>query len=152
MASWLFKSEPDVFSIDDLEKRLREPWNGVRNYQARNWLRDSVQEGDEIFFYHSSCPEPGIYGRMRCSRKGHPDASQFDPASEFYDAAAKPEAPRWYQVEVEFLERWKQPVLLPRLKACDALAELALVRPGNRLSIMPVAEAEAVAIKALRQL
>ena len=150
MASWLFKSEPDVFSIHDLEKRRREPWNGVRNYQARNWLRDSVQEGDEIFFYHSSCPEPGIYGLMRCSRKGHADASQFDAGSDFYEPAAKPEAPRWFQVEVEFVERWKKPLLLPQLKTCEALKELALVRPGNRLSIMPVSDAEAAVIKGLR--
>ncbi len=141
MAYWLMKSEPDVFSIDDLKRKKREVWDGVRNYQARNYMR-SMQVGDEILFYHSSCAKPGIAGFARIRRGAFADPTQFDPDSEYHDAGSKPEDPRWSAVEVEFVRKLKTPLALDLLKTLPELSELALVKRGNRLSVMPVSEAE----------
>jgi predicted RNA-binding protein with PUA-like domain len=142
MGYWLMKSEPDVFGIDHLEKRPRrtEPWDGVRNYQARNMLRDEMRTGDLAFFYHSSCAEPGIVGIMEIVREGYPDATQFDPDAKYYDPASDPAQPRWYRVDVRYVRHLARPVALAELKiyADGPLAGLPLLRRGNRLSVMPV--------------
>ncbi|MEZ5467614.1 MAG: EVE domain-containing protein [Lysobacterales bacterium] len=148
MSYWLMKSEPDVFSIDDLKRKKREAWDGVRNYQARNYLR-SMAVGDEVLFYHSSCAVPGAVGIARIRKAAFPDPTQFDPASDYFDAGSKPEDPRWSAVEVEFQRKFKQPLPLEMLKTLPELADLALVKRGNRLSVMPVSENEWQAITAL---
>ncbi|EIT69088.1 EVE domain-containing protein [Hydrocarboniphaga effusa] len=138
---WLMKSEPDAFSIDDLEKRPKqtEPWNGVRNYQVRNMFRDQMKAGDLAFFYHSSCPEPGIYGAMKIVSNAYPDPTQFDPKSDYYDGKSTPEDPRWLLVDVQFLQKFEQPVLLSTLRENEAKLEgLRVLEKGTRLSVTPV--------------
>ena len=110
MVFWLFKTEPDAFSIDDLAARpqLTEPWDGVRNYQARNFLRDKVQLGDKVFIYHSSCKQVGIAGVAEVVKAGYPDTEQFNPESKYYDPKASADAPRWYRVDVKFVEKFNQ--------------------------------------------
>ncbi|HEY3486786.1 MAG TPA: EVE domain-containing protein [Gammaproteobacteria bacterium] len=138
MNYWLMKSEPDVFSIDDLERAGTECWNGVRNYQARNMLRDQMQQGDLAFFYHSSCDVPGITGIMRISRAGYPDATAFDTASPYYDAKSTAANPRWYMVDVQLVRKLKHIITLQQLKTDSRLQDFALLRRGNRLSVLPV--------------
>ena len=140
MRYWLLKSEPDVFSFDHLKKRARktEPWNGVRNYQARNYMRDDMSVGDLGFFYHSSCEEPGIAGVVRISKEAYPDPTQFDPASEYFDKGSKHEEPRWMMVDVTWHADMPVFVSLPMLREDPALADLLILRKGNRLSITPV--------------
>lgn len=140
MRYWLMKSEPDAFGIDDLMRRPRqtEHWDGVRNYQARNMLRDDMQQGDQAFFYHSSCDEPGIVGIIDIVRAGYPDFTAFDPENHHYDPKSTPEAPRWFMVDVRFRRKLKRTISLAELKQQPALADLSLLRRGNRLSIMPV--------------
>lgn len=144
MGHWLFKSEPDTFSIDDLKSRgaKGEPWDGVRNYQARNMLRDEVKKGDQLFFYHSNCEVPGIVGIAEVIKDAFPDPSQFNPESKYYDPKATPESPRWFCPQVKFHSKFKTTVSLEQLKQTPALADMALVRKGNRLSIMPVTAAQ----------
>ena len=139
MAYWLMKSEPSAFSIDDLQARQEALWDGVRNYQARNFMR-TMQVGDQAFFYHSSCPEPGIVGIMEIVRAAYADPTQFDPENHHYDPKSSPEKPRWDGVDVGF--RSKLPAVLPlsELRALPGLDGLALLRQGNRLSVMPVTE------------
>ncbi|MBL1379058.1 EVE domain-containing protein [Zobellella iuensis] len=147
MAYWLFKTEPDTFSIDDLA-RANTIWEGVRNYQARNFLRDQVQEGDEVFIYHSSCKQVGIAGIGRVVRAGFPDPFAFDPDSGYFDAKSNPDQPSWYAVELAFERRL--PLLpLAALKANPALAGMPLVQKGSRLSVMPVTPAQWRAILAM---
>lgn len=148
MPFWLMKSEPDVFSIDDLKRKKREVWDGVRNYQARNYMR-SMQIGDEILFYHSSCAVPGVAGIAKIRRSAFADPTQFDPGSEYHDPGSKPEDPRWSAVEVEFVRKFKAPLPLELLKTLSELSELALVKRGNRLSVMPVSEEQWSAVVAL---
>lgn len=140
MNYWLMKSEPDVFGIEDLKRRpdQTEPWDGVRNYQARNMLRDQMQAGDLAFFYHSNCAQPGIVGIMEIVRAGRPDPTQFDPDSKYYDPASRPDNPRWYLVEVRFQRQLRRTITLDELKTHPELADMPLVRRGNRLSVMPV--------------
>lgn len=140
MGYWLFKSEPDTFSIDDLKSRgaKGEPWDGVRNYQARNMLRDEVQKGDLVFFYHSNTDVPGIVGIAEVIKPAFPDPSQFNPESDYFDPKATPENPRWFCPQVKFHSKFKGTISLDQLKQIPALADMALVRKGNRLSIMPV--------------
>ncbi|MCS6995900.1 MAG: EVE domain-containing protein [Casimicrobiaceae bacterium] len=134
------KSEPQEYSIDDLAREGRSSWFGVRNYQARNFMRDRMQVGELAFFYHSSCPEPGIAGICRIASPAHPDASQFDPASPYFDPKATRERPIWWCVDVEFVER--VPLIpLAALRAVPELADLIILKRGNRLSITPVEEA-----------
>ena len=141
MRYWLMKSEPSEFGIDDLAERPRktEPWDGVRNYQARNMMRDEMKKDDLSFFYHSNCDEPGIVGLMRVVREGYPDPTAFDPDDDHYDPKSDPKAPRWFLVDVELVRKLKRTIPLKELKAQRELAQLALVRKGNRLSVMPVA-------------
>lgn len=149
MPYWLMKSEPDEFSILDLKKLGHGRWDGVRNYQARNFLRQ-MQEGDQFFFYHSSCAEPGIAGIGSISRSAYPDPTALDPASPYHDAKASDEVNPWSAVDVEFVEAFRTPLKLARLKAEPALQELALVKKGSRLSVIPVSADEWQAILALR--
>lgn len=138
---WLMKSEPDAFSIDDLKARPKqtEPWDGVRNYQARNSMRDQMKVGDGVFFYHSSCEVPGIYGLAEIASTAYPDPSQFDPKSKYYDPASKPEEPRWYLVDVKYKRHLKRPLTLEEIKQHEKkLAGMALIQRGSRLSVQPV--------------
>ena len=150
MRYWLMKSEPDVFGIDDLAARPNqtEPWTGVRNYQARNFMRDEMQVGDLAFFYHSSCPEPGIAGIVRISKPAYPDPSQFDPASEYYDPKATRDNPRWFNVDVS-LVRATRLMPLRELRSRRELASMQILKRGNRLSITPVSEREWKAVEKL---
>lgn len=141
MAYWLLKSEPLVFSIDDLQTRGVSLWDGVRNYQARNFLR-AMQAGDAALFYHSSCPQPGIAGVMTIARAAHPDPTQFNPDSPYFDPKSSPDNPRWDGVEVRFKEKFTDVLPLAVLRETPALAGLALVQKGSRLSVMPVTPAE----------
>jgi len=143
---WLFKSEPDVFGIDTLAAQPRQTtcWDGVRNYQARNMMRDEMKRGDLGFFYHSSCAEPGIVGIVKVVREGYADDSAFDSASRYYDADSDPSDPRWYMVDVQLVRKFAQPVGLPLLRrhARGKLKDMLILRRGNRLSITPVSTAE----------
>ena len=140
MTYWLMKSEPDVYSIDDLERDGREKWDGIRNYQARNMMRDDMQIGDEIFFYHSNCKEPGIVGIARVASKAYPDPTQFDRKSRYYDAKSSKDDPRWCLVDVAFVRKLERNITLAEIKAQKSLADMILTRKGNRLSIMPVSK------------
>ena len=140
MNYWLMKSEPDVFGVDDLMKAAgkTDTWDGVRNYQARNMMRDEMKKGDLVFFYHSNCKEPGIAGIMKIVREGYPDHTAFDPNEKYYDPKSDPDNPRWYMVDVKHVRKLKRVITLTELKAHAQLSDLPLVRRGNRLSIMPV--------------
>ena len=144
MGFWLFKTEPDAFSIDDLAARPQqtEPWDGVRNYQARNFLRDKVQLGDKVFIYHSSCKQVGIAGVAEVVKAGYPDTEQFNPESKYYDPKASADAPRWYRVDVKFVEKFNTVLPLKIIKSLPEVMEVGLVKKGHRLSIMPVEENE----------
>lgn len=142
MNYWLMKSEPDVFSIDDLKKKKKSGWDGVRNYQARNYMRDDMKLGDLVLFYHSSCEIPGVAGLARVCKTSHPDPSQFDAKSEYYDPKATKEDPRWFMVEVEFVEKFDEVVTLATLKSTKGLENMPVVQKGSRLSINPVNEKE----------
>ena len=143
MRYWLMKSEPDELSIDGLAKlpRKTSPWTGVRNYTARNFMRDAMSVGDLAFFYHSSCPEPGIAGIVKVSAPAHPDPTQFDPKSEYYDPAASPENVRWMCVDVTFVEKTRL-IPIAEMRAAKALAKMVTLKRGNRLSITPVTGGE----------
>ncbi len=135
---WLMKSEPDTFSIDDLKRKRREAWDGVRNYQARNYMRDGMRPGDRVFFYHSNCATPGIVGIASVASAAYPDPSQFDPHSKYFDPGSSRDNPRWMLVDVKFVRKLARTISLDELKGHDALAGMALLRKGNRLSVMPV--------------
>jgi len=135
------KSEPDDFSIDDLARVGTEPWTGVRNYQARNFMRDGMREGDGILFYHSSCAEPGVVGIAEVASAAYPDPTQFQRRSKYFDPASKPDEPRWMLVDVRFVRKLRRIITLAELKASDELEDFALLRRGNRLSVMPVGAA-----------
>ena len=142
MAYWLMKSEPSEFGIDDLQAQGTEPWDGIRNYQARNMMRDEMKPGDEAFFYHSSCETPGVVGIMEVATAAYPDPTAFDPADRHFDPASDPDRPRWYLVDVRFRRKLARTIPLTELKSCPELAGLPLVRRGNRLSVMPVSKDE----------
>ena len=138
------KSEPDVFGIDDLKAMpdKTEHWDGVRNYQARNMMRDEMKKGDLVFFYHSNCKEPGIVGIMQVVKEGYPDFTAWNPESKYYDPKSTAEKPRWFMVDVRFKRKLKRNISLNELKEMPALENMPLVRRGNRLSIMPVSKHE----------
>jgi len=142
MAYWLMKSEPSVFGIDDLKAKPQRTsfWDGVRNYQARNFMRDGMKKGDKVFFYHSSCPEPGIVGIASVAREAYPDATAFDKKSPYYDPKSDPSKPIWMGVDVKFVRQFKRVISLEELKQEPSLDGFALLRRGNRLSVMPVSE------------
>jgi predicted RNA-binding protein with PUA-like domain len=151
MRYWLFKSEPSAFSIDHLAKSPQQtaPWDGVRNYQARNSLRDDVQVGDRVFFYHSSEEPLGIFGTMEVVKAGYPDPTQFDPHSKYFDPKSPRENPRWFLVDVKYLQKFPQPVLRDQLLENKATAGMLVVQRGMRLSIQHVTAAEWKAVHRL---
>ena len=138
MKFWLMKSEPDVFSIDMLQIKKKSGWDGVRNYQARNYMRDDMKIGDMVLFYHSSCEIPGIAGLAKVSLNSMPDPTQFDPKSDYYDPKATKDSPRWFMVEVEFVEKFPNVITLMTLKQTKELKNMPVVQKGSRLSINPV--------------
>jgi predicted RNA-binding protein with PUA-like domain len=142
MNYWLLKSEPSEFGIDDLKaaRGRVDHWDGVRNYQARNFMRDGMKKGDMAFFYHSNCELPGIVGLMRVHRESYPDHTAFDPGDKHYDPKSDPENPRWVMVDMKYVRKLKRTISLAELKgyADGKLKEFPLLRKGNRLSIMPV--------------
>ena len=140
MQYWLMKSEPDAFGIDDLANMSAqtEHWDGVRNYQARNMMRDEMKLGDQVFFYHSNCDEPGIVGIAEVCREGYPDFTAFDPEHKYFDPKSHPDKPTWIMVDVRFVRKLSRNITLKELKDHPALSDLTLLRRGNRLSIMPV--------------
>jgi predicted RNA-binding protein with PUA-like domain len=142
MAYWLMKSEPSVFGIDDLKAKPQRTsfWDGVRNYQARNFMRDGMKKGDKVFFYHSSCPEPGIVGIATIAREAYPDATAFDKKSPYYDPKSTSDKPIWMGVDVKFVKQFKRVISLEELKQEPRLDGFTLLRRGNRLSVMPVSE------------
>lgn len=142
MNYWLIKSEPSAFSIDDLKRNKREPWDGVRNYQARNFMRDGMRVGDKVFFYHSNCAEPGIVGLAKVASKPYPDPTQFDPDDAHFDPKSARDKPRWTLVDMAYARTLKRTITLHELKNYPELTDFALVRKGNRLSVMPVDEAD----------
>jgi len=144
MAYWLMKSEPDVFGIEHLKAlpNQTDHWDGVRNYQARNMMRDEMKVGDQVFFYHSNCKPPAIVGIMEVTKEGYPDYTAFDPDQKYYDPKSDPDKPRWYMVDVKHVRDLKREIPLDELKTYPELSEMRLVQKGNRLSIMPVTEDE----------
>lgn len=134
------KSEPDAYGIDDLEKDRMEPWDGIRNYQARNMIRDDMKPGDRAFFYHSSCDIPAIVGIMKIASRAYPDPTQFDARSKYFDPKSTEDEPRWFVVDVAFERKLKRPVTLKEIKAHPGLADFVLTQRGNRLSVFPVSE------------
>lgn len=151
MNHWLMKSEPEAFSIDDLKRNKQEPWDGVRNYQARNFMRDGMRPGDKVFFYHSNCAVPGIVGLAEVATDAYPDPSQFDPKSKYFDPGSSRDKPRWMLVDVKFSRKLKRTISLDELKGHEPLAGMPLLRKGNRLSVMPVDAAHWSYILALEQ-
>lgn len=144
MNYWLMKSEPDVFGIDHLiaMPKKTEHWDGVRNYQARNMMRDDMKKGDLVFFYHSNCKVPGIVGIMQVVQESYPDFTSWDPESKYFDPKSSAENPRWFMVDVKFKRKLKRTISLNKLKEMPGLEQMPLVRRGNRLSIMPVSKQE----------
>ncbi|HWR96368.1 MAG TPA: EVE domain-containing protein [Arenimonas sp.] len=143
MRYWLMKSEPDAFSIDDLKKVKTEPWSGVRNYQARNFMWKDMKKGDGVLFYHSNTKIPGIAGLAKVASTAYPDPTQFDPESDYWDPKATPEKPRWFLVDVSFERKFKQAISLETLKAnAERLGDFTLLNRGTRLSVLPVTESQ----------
>lgn len=142
MNYWLMKSEPETFSIDHLKQKKKSGWDGVRNYQARNFMRDEMKKGDLILFYHSSCEVPGVAGIAKVSKESHPDPTQFDPSSEYFDGKATKDKPRWFMVEVEFVEKFDNVFTLSDIKKTKELEKMLVVQKGSRLSINPVTSNE----------
>lgn len=146
---WLMKSEPNTFSIDDLARAGTEPWSGVRNFAARNFMKDLMRVGDMILFYHSSCAVPGVYGLGKVVTSAYPDKTQFDPKSEYYDPCATEENPRWFNVDVAYIRKFATPYTLAMMRANKQLAAMTVLRRGNRLSITPVTAGEYTQIAAV---
>lgn len=146
MAYWLFKTEPGTFSIDTLRTQKVSCWEGVRNYQARNMMRDQIKMGDLVLIYHSSCKKVGVAGIAKVVREAYPDHFSFDPESDYYDPKSTPDSPRWVMVDIEFVRKTERLIPLSVMKAMPELENMPLVKKGNRLSIMPVSEQEWSAI------
>ncbi len=149
MHYWLMKTEPDAFSIDDLARVGTEPWSGVRNYQARNFMRDGMAVGDGVLFYHSSCAEPGVVGIAEVASTAYPDPTQFDRKSPYFDPKATRAEPRWMLVDVRFVRKLKRTITLAELREAPRLEGLGLLQRGSRLSVMPVTRGQWSAILAL---
>jgi len=139
---WLMKSEPETFSIQHLKKQKKTGWDGVRNYQARNFMRDEMKVGDQVLFYHSNCTPPGIVGLAKVSKTGLVDHTALDPKSDYYDPKASKENPRWFMVEVEFVQEFPETISLQELKKHKELANMRVLQKGSRLSITPVTKQE----------
>jgi predicted RNA-binding protein with PUA-like domain len=153
MKYWIMKSEPDAFSIDDLinMKNQTEHWDGIRNYQVRNFIRDEMKKGDLAFFYHSSCKNVGVVGVAEIVKEAYPDHSQFDSSSKYYDPKSSKENPRWFMVDIQFRYKYKSIISLKDLKETAGLENLRLVQKGNRLSICEATEKEFKIIDSLGQ-
>lgn len=139
---WLMKTEPDVFSIDDLKKNKVEPWDGVRNYQARNFMRDEMKVGDEVLIYHSNATPPGVAGTATVHSSPYPDPTAFDKKSKYFDPKSDPDNPRWMLIDVKYKGTFKELVPLSELKEKKGLEEMKILQKGNRLSITPVSKKE----------
>lgn len=139
---WLMKSEPDTYGIGHLKDDKKTAWSGVRNFQARNFMRDEMQVGDDVLFYHSSCKEPGVYGLARVASQPYADPTQFDTKSPYFDARATPDKPWWFLVDVAYVRTLKKPVLLKDIRANPKLFSMRILEPGSRLSITPVTKKE----------
>lgn len=142
MNFWLMKSEPSVYSIDDLEKEKTTFWDGVRNYQARNFMRDQMKKGDQVLFYHSNTEPPGVVGIAEVAKEGYPDPTQFDKKSKYFDAKSKKEKPTWILVDIKFVKKFKEILSLESLKKVKGLEEMLLLKKGQRLSVQPVSAKE----------
>ena len=138
MKYWLMKNEPEAFSIDDLERVKIEPWDGIRNYQARNYFRDDMSIGDNAFFYHSSCKIPAIVGIMEIVSDAYPDHTAWDPEEHYYDLKSDPENPTWLMVDVNFISKLDNPITLKELRSHPKLADMRILQRGNRLSVTPL--------------
>lgn len=149
MQYWLFKTEPDAFSIHDLAAKpgQTEHWDGIRNYQARNFLRDQIKRGDQVFVYHSSCDTVGIVGVAEVVKEGYIDHTQFDPEQKYYDPKASQDNPRWYMVDIQLKQKFKQVLTLKNIKQMDDIEQVGIVKKGQRLSVMPVPENEFILLK-----
>lgn len=146
---WLFKSEPDCYSIDDLQNDKQTFWDGIRNYQARNMLRDEIKPGDQVLFYHSSTQPMAIVGTCKVIKEGYPDHTQFDKSQDHYDPKADPGDPRWFMVDVQFVQKFPEPVTRDDLKEDKTTAGMMVMQRGSRLSVQPVKEREWLAVHKL---
>ena len=151
MQCWLFKSEPTCYSFTDLEKDGSTYWDGVRNYQARNFLRDKIKKGDRVLFYHSRCKHPAIIGECEVTREGYPDHTAFDLSSDHPDPKSTLDNPRWFMVDIKPLKRYPKPVLLSTLRSVSTLGDMLILRKGNRLSVTPVEAKHFTIIQALSE-
>ena len=142
MQYWLMKSEPDTYSIDDLQSFGVDHWDGIRNYQVRNFFRDQMQVGDQAFFYHSNCKVPGIVGTMEIASKAYPDHTAFDPSEKYFDSKSDPENPRWLMVDVRYIRHLDQMITLSKLRLQKQIADMKLLQRGNRLSVLPLSKKE----------
>ena len=142
MQYWLMKSEPDTYSIDDLQSFGVDHWDGIRNYQVRNFFRDKMQVGDKAFLYHSNCKEPGIVGIMEIASKAYPDHTAFDPSEKYFDRKSDPENPRWLMVDVRYLRHLDRMITLGELRQQKQIADMKLLQRGNRLSVLPLSKKE----------
>ena len=142
MQYWLMKSEPDTYSIDDLESFGVDHWDGIRNYQVRNFFRDQMQVGEQAFFYHSNCKEPGIVGTMEIVSKAYPDHTAFDPSEKYFDSKSDPENPRWLMVDVHYIRHLDRMITLGELRQQKQIADMKLLQRGNRLSVLPLSKME----------
>lgn len=149
MKYWLIKSEPESYGTDHLRKDKKTPWTGVRNYQARNFMRDDMQVGDQILFYHSNCAVPGVYGTAQVASKPYPDPTQFDPESSYFDPKAAKEKPIWHLVDVSYVSAFKDPVTLDHIKIDPHLEGILVAKRGMRLSVQPVSKEHFTRIKQL---
>ncbi|MDC0185539.1 EVE domain-containing protein [Gammaproteobacteria bacterium] len=139
---WLMKSEPDTYSIDDLESFSIDHWDGIRNYQVRNFFRDKMQIGDQAFFYHSNCKEPGIVGLMEIASKSYPDHTAFIKGEKYFDSKSDPDQPRWLMIDVKYQRHLKRKITLSELRNQKSLESMKLLQRGNRLSVIPLEKKE----------
>jgi len=142
MQYWLMKSEPDTYSIDDLQSFVVDHWDGIRNYQVRNFFRDQMQVGDQAFFYHSNCKVPGIVGTMEIASKAYPDHTAFDPSEKYFDSKSDPETPRWLMVDVRYIRHLDRMITLGELRLQKQITDMKLLQRGNRLSVLPLSKKE----------
>ena len=142
MQYWLMKSEPDTYSIDDLQSFGVDHWDGIRNYQVRNFFRDQMQVGEQAFFYHSNCKEPGIVGTMEIVSKAYPDHTAFDPSEKYFDSKSDPENPRWLMIDVRYIRHLDRMITLAELRQQKQIADMKLLQRGNRLSVLPLSKME----------
>ncbi len=142
MKYWLMKTEPDVFSLEDLKTNKTEPWDGVRNYQARNFMRDEMKKDDLVLFYHSNCKSPGVAGIAKVTKESYPDPTSWDKKSKYYDLKSTAEKPRWFMVDIGYVSKLKNFISLDEMKEMPKLKDFRLLQKGNRLSVFPIEKTE----------